>query len=107
MPRHPAQYVTTTLDLMGKVSPRKAQAFKNVGATPGVPPLETMVMNAVSAGLSAPHTSQTRRALAAILSSLKQHKLQRQAARRFGVSTKLLSRVSDSRLEERLFQSQF
>lgn len=50
-------------------------------------------MEAVATGFWAPSSTNIRKVLAATLSYVKQHKLQRSAAGRFGVSTKLLSKA--------------
>ena len=97
MPRNPSHFVTTTIDLINKASPRKADRFKRTNVSPGTSKeqdLTKVVLDTVASEFAQPSSSKTRKKLASSLNAeLKKHKLQRQAAKKFNVSRNLLRKA--------------
>ncbi|XP_033630608.1 uncharacterized protein LOC117292604 [Asterias rubens] len=92
MPQRRSHFVSTTIDLVEKASPRKTAALKKAGIT-GRNPLHDGVMKALGDVFSGPRNSPQRKHIAMSLSALKNVKQQRKAARHFGCSRKLLQRA--------------
>ncbi|XP_072015462.1 LOW QUALITY PROTEIN: uncharacterized protein [Amphiura filiformis] len=100
MPRKAAAFVNTHTDLKKNASPKKAAAFEQSGCgSPSSPKsakknLEGALFEVVDSGLKEKKTSKHRKKLSCSLHLLKKYKLQREAARQFGVSRKLLSKAT-------------
>lgn len=97
MPKHRAHFVSTTLDLTGKTTPRKAAALAAAGIHTTKDSLADGVMKAVAEVFQAPRQSKARKRLSECLSTIKRKKLLREASRRFGVSRKLLAKARKDR----------
>ena len=83
LPKRRLHHINTTIDLVNKATPCKQAAFQQAGI--GADPLHQSIVEAVADGLAG---SSKRKSLASAVSSIKKWKMQRSAARKFGVSRK-------------------
>lgn len=97
IPKHRAHFVATTVDLIGKSTPRKAAAEAAAGIHTTKDSLADGVMEAVAEVLQAPRQSKARKRLSECLSTTKRKKRLREASRRFGVSRKVLAKARKDR----------
>ena len=93
MPKKPSHYASTAMDLISQASPEKTKMLKTIRSTTKEERLKDTVMNVVSSELSQPSSSGKKALVSSLSGELGKEQLQREAARKFKVSRKLVRRA--------------